>query len=171
MGIGRPRLALSRLRVRAPKRTIVPLSVDEVARFWSSFRNTRDLAIVGLMLLQGLRSREVLTSIATISCNRKRSFGCGEKGTRSAFFRWRLNRFNRWIIIFGWSDLSGPGCPFCFSQRAIAGLANVTGWFALPVSLSSPDYRCGARQPPSVPPYLRFGHGAGRQSVCRLSCK
>ena len=61
MGIGRPRLALSRLRVRTPKRTITPLSVDEVARFWSSFRTSRDLAIVGLMLLQGLRSQEVLT--------------------------------------------------------------------------------------------------------------
>jgi site-specific recombinase XerD len=60
MGVGRPRLALSRLRVRTAKRTIVPLSVDEVARFWSSFRNSRDLAIVGLMLLQGLRSQEVL---------------------------------------------------------------------------------------------------------------
>jgi site-specific recombinase XerD len=60
MGIGRPRLALSRLRVRTPKRNIIPLSVDEVARFWSSFRTSRDLAIVGLMLLQGLRSKEVL---------------------------------------------------------------------------------------------------------------
>jgi len=60
MGIGKPRLATSRLRVRTPKRTIVPLSVDEVARFWASFRNSRDLAIVGLMLLQGLRSQEVL---------------------------------------------------------------------------------------------------------------
>ena len=60
MGIGRPRLALSRLRVRTPRRNIVPLSVDEVARFWSSFRTSRDLAIVGLMLLQGLRSKEVL---------------------------------------------------------------------------------------------------------------
>jgi integrase/recombinase XerD len=60
MGIGKPRPALSRLRVKTPKRTIVPLSVDEVARFWSSFRNSRDLAIVGLMLLQGLRSQEVL---------------------------------------------------------------------------------------------------------------
>ena len=58
MGIGKPRPALSRLRVKTPKRTIVPLSVDEVARFWSSFRNSRDLAIVGLML-QGLRSQEV----------------------------------------------------------------------------------------------------------------
>jgi integrase len=60
MGLGRPRPALSRIRVRTPKRTIVPLSVDEVARFWASFRSSRDLAIVGIMLLQGLRSREVL---------------------------------------------------------------------------------------------------------------
>jgi hypothetical protein len=36
------------------------LSVDEVARFWSSFRNSRDLAIVGMMLLQGLRSQAVI---------------------------------------------------------------------------------------------------------------
>src|SRR5260370_33714693 len=60
MGIGRHRLALSRRRMTTPKRTISPLSVDEVARFWSSFRPSRDLAIVGLLLLQGLRSQEVL---------------------------------------------------------------------------------------------------------------
>ncbi len=60
LGLGRPRLVMSRLRVRVPKRQIVPLSVEEVARFWSSFRTARDLAIVGLMLLQGLRSAEVL---------------------------------------------------------------------------------------------------------------
>src|SRR5205809_3471973 len=60
MGLGRPRVAMSWLRVKVPKRNIVPLSVDEVARFWSSFRTSRDLAIVGLMLLQGLRSAEVL---------------------------------------------------------------------------------------------------------------
>src|SRR5438094_2727399 len=60
MGLGRPRAVMSRLRVKVPKRNIVPLSVDEVARFWSSFRTSRDLAIVGLMLLQGLRSAEVL---------------------------------------------------------------------------------------------------------------
>jgi integrase/recombinase XerD len=60
MGLGRPPLMMSRLRVKVPKRSIVPLSVDEVARFWASFRTARDLAIVGLMLLQGLRSAEVL---------------------------------------------------------------------------------------------------------------
>jgi integrase len=46
--------------VKLPKRNIVPLSVNEVARFWSSFRTSRDLAMVGLMLLHGLRSAEVL---------------------------------------------------------------------------------------------------------------
>ncbi len=60
MGLGRRQVAMSRLRVKVPKRNIVPLSVDEVARFWSSFSSSRDLAIVGLMLLQGLRSAEVL---------------------------------------------------------------------------------------------------------------
>jgi len=60
MGLGRPRVAMSRLRVKVPKLNIVPLSVNEVARFWSSFRTARDLAIVGLMLRQGLRSAEVL---------------------------------------------------------------------------------------------------------------
>lgn len=60
MGLGRPRMTLSRMRVKVAKRQIVPLSVDEVARFWSSFHTSRDLAIVGLMLLQGLRSAEVL---------------------------------------------------------------------------------------------------------------
>ena len=61
LGTGRPRPALSRLRVKTPKRVVVPLSVDEVARFWASFRTSRDLAIVGLMLCDGLRSCEVLT--------------------------------------------------------------------------------------------------------------
>src|SRR5437867_7404806 len=60
MGLDRPRAVMSRLRVKVPKRNIVPLSVDEVARFWSSFRTSRDFAIVGLMLLNGLRSAEVL---------------------------------------------------------------------------------------------------------------
>jgi site-specific recombinase XerC len=38
----------------------VSLSAHEVAHFWASFRTSRDLAIVGLMLLDGLRSCEVL---------------------------------------------------------------------------------------------------------------
>jgi site-specific recombinase XerD len=60
LGYGRPRPALTQLRVKTPKRLMVPLTVEAVARFWSSFHTSRDLAIVGLMLLHGLRSCEVL---------------------------------------------------------------------------------------------------------------
>lgn len=60
LGCGRFRPARSRFRVKEPKRIPTPLSVDQVARFWSGFRTARDLAIVGLMLLQGLRSKEVI---------------------------------------------------------------------------------------------------------------
>jgi len=61
LGYGRPRRALALgLRLRQPRRAIVPLSADEVAQFWGSFRTFRDLALVGLMLLDGLRSCEVL---------------------------------------------------------------------------------------------------------------
>jgi integrase len=45
--------------VRTPKRVILPLSEEEVEQFWASFRTSRDLAIVGLMLFDGLRSCEV----------------------------------------------------------------------------------------------------------------
>jgi len=61
LGYGRPRTAVARgLRLKQERRVIVPLSAEEVAKFWQSFRTYRDLALVGLMLLDGLRSCEVL---------------------------------------------------------------------------------------------------------------
>ncbi len=61
LGYGRShRVMTSGLRLKQPQRVIVPLSADEVATFWGSFRNSRDLALVALMLLDGLRSRETL---------------------------------------------------------------------------------------------------------------
>ena len=61
LGYGRPRRARSSgFRLKEPRRVIVALPAEEVARFWASFRAFRDLALVGLMLLDGLRSCEVL---------------------------------------------------------------------------------------------------------------
>jgi site-specific recombinase XerD len=61
LGYGRPRLAVAAgLKLKVPQRVIVPLSPEQVARFWQSFQTARDLAIVALLLLNGLRSREVL---------------------------------------------------------------------------------------------------------------
>jgi integrase/recombinase XerD len=62
LGFGRPRRAVAHgLRLKQPQRVVVPLSVEQVAQFWRSFRTFRDLALVGLMLLDGLRSCEVLS--------------------------------------------------------------------------------------------------------------
>ena len=61
LGYGRPRRVVFRgLRLKQPRRVVVPLSAEQVAQFWRSFRTFRDLALVGLMLLDGLRSCEVL---------------------------------------------------------------------------------------------------------------
>lgn len=60
-GYGRPRRAVAfGLRLRQPRRVVVPLAADEVAQFWRSFRTFRDLSLVGLMLLDGLRGCEAL---------------------------------------------------------------------------------------------------------------
>jgi integrase len=61
LGYGRGRAAVAAdLTLKVPQRVMVPLSAEQVARFWGSFRTARDLALVALMLLNGLRSREVL---------------------------------------------------------------------------------------------------------------
>lgn len=61
LGYGRPRRRVaSGLRLKQPRRVIAPLSAEEVGKFWRSFRTFRDLALVGLMLLDGLRSCEAL---------------------------------------------------------------------------------------------------------------
>src|SRR5436190_3561359 len=62
LGYGRPRQVRAfGLHLKQPRRVVWPLSAEEVTRFWRSFRTCRDLALVGLMLLDGLRSCEVLT--------------------------------------------------------------------------------------------------------------
>jgi integrase/recombinase XerD len=61
LGYGRPhRATAGGLRLKEPHRVVVPLSAEQVAQFWRSFRTFRDLALVGLMLQDGLRSCEVL---------------------------------------------------------------------------------------------------------------
>ena len=61
VGYGRPHRAMAfGLRLRQPRRVIQPLTAEQVAQFWASFRTFRDLAVVGLMLLDGLRSCEIL---------------------------------------------------------------------------------------------------------------
>ena len=59
-GIGRRPAQTADLTLKVPQRVVMPLSAEQVGRFWRSFRTSRDLAVIALMLLNGLRSREVL---------------------------------------------------------------------------------------------------------------
>lgn len=60
LGYGRPGRVVGGLRLRQPRRVIVPLSSEEVSQFWSSFRTYRDLSLTALMLFTGLRSHEII---------------------------------------------------------------------------------------------------------------
>jgi integrase/recombinase XerD len=163
MGIGKPRLALSRLRVKTPKRTIVPLSVDEVARFWSSFRNSRDLAIVGLMLLQGLRSQEVLDlrrddlllSEAQIRVrgkgNKTRFLPLAPEATQLLDHYIRLERLQTLTNAL-FVSLKGPARG---ARMTPAGLRSLFRYHRL-------DHRRKNGQPPPVPPLCRFSDYAAR---------
>jgi len=84
LGYGRGRRAVvADLKVKVPERVIVPLAAAQVARFWASFRTTRDLALVGLMLLHGMRSCEVLTlKLADLLFSEAQMRVCG-KGSRT----------------------------------------------------------------------------------------
>ena len=79
------------LRLRQPRRVIVPLSAEEVAKFWRSFRTFRDLALVGLMLLDGLRSCEVWLSNSRIFNSPTPRCAFSAKATRNASCRCRRN--------------------------------------------------------------------------------
>ena len=54
------RAKASQLRAKEPRKVIMPLTKLEVSTFLESLRTSRDLSIATLMLLCGLRSREVI---------------------------------------------------------------------------------------------------------------
>src|SRR5215472_12917058 len=61
VGYGRPHRAVAfGIRLKQPRRVIQPLTAEQVGKFWESFHTFRDLALIGLMLLDGLRSCEIL---------------------------------------------------------------------------------------------------------------
>lgn len=83
LGYGTPRRVVSRsLRLKQPRRLVQPLTAEQVSQFWNSFRTFRDLAIVGLMLLDGLRSCEILALQLTDFCPAQAQLHVVGKGGR-----------------------------------------------------------------------------------------
>lgn len=59
-GYGRRKRTRGGLRLKQPRKLVMPLSAEEVSKFWRSFRTYRDISLIALMLFDGLRSREVM---------------------------------------------------------------------------------------------------------------
>jgi len=81
-GYGKTRAAMAGLRLKQPRRVVVPLNTQQVAQFWQSFRTFRDLSLAALMLGNGLRSAETLSlqlQDADLSLGQVRVCGKGGK--------------------------------------------------------------------------------------------
>jgi len=113
LGYGRPRRNIARgLRLKQDRRVIVPLSAEEVAKFWESFSTYRDLGLVGLMLLDGLRSCEVLAlelEDVQLAEGQMHVHGNRDRGNDRSFspptppgMRVRTGRFRKIEPVSGW---------------------------------------------------------------------
>ena len=163
LGYGRPRPALTQLRVKTPKRVVVPLSVDEVARFWSSFRTSRDLAIVGLMLLHGLRSCEVLAlnrEDVQFPESQIRVQGKGKRIRVLPLARESVELLDHYLCL----ERPAPcGAGFIrLSQRAVPRQPHDTRRSAFLVSSSPANHRRDEGEPAPVSTHLCFRHDPRR---------
>jgi site-specific recombinase XerD len=70
------------LHVKQPRKLVAPLTAEQVREFLRSLRRYRDLAIVYLMLLCGLRSREILGLRLRDVCLLERSVRVLGKGAK-----------------------------------------------------------------------------------------
>jgi integrase/recombinase XerD len=80
-GYAGPRHAATAL-LKRPRQLVVPLSPQDVAIFWSSFHTYRDLSLIALMLLDGLRSHEVLRIALDDLCLAQKQIWVHGKGNK-----------------------------------------------------------------------------------------
>jgi len=119
LGIGRPLPALSRLRVRTPKRVILPLTVEEVDQFWASFRTSRDLAIVVSCSSTVCARAKCARSTATIWCSPNHSCACAARAANRAAYRWLRKPCNCWIIICFWNARRIAARPYSSVSKGV----------------------------------------------------
>jgi site-specific recombinase XerD len=79
---GLPRAKRLRLQLKEPRRLVEPLTVEQVNSLLRAVRRYRDLCIIHLMLLCGLRSKEVLSLRPADLCFEDRRVRIQGKGDR-----------------------------------------------------------------------------------------
>lgn len=169
VGYGRPhRNVTFGLRLKQPRRVIQPLSAEQVSRFWASFRTLRDLAVVGLMLLDGLRSCEILSlqlEDLKLADGQLRVLGKGRK-QRTVPLPAEIME-----VVQSYLGLERPltNSPYLFVslKRPPTRAADDAGWTPFPISPSSIAQHGPSRQSAPNSTYVRSGHGASRHLATR----
>jgi len=162
LGYGRFLPVRSRFRVKEPKRIPTPLSVDQVAQFWSGFRTARDMAIVGLMLLQGLRSKEVIAlDCEDVQLAESRICVHG-KGNKVRL----LPLASETLPAAGTARRMRSGV-IRFAERTYSRHAHHARGIALFIPLSPPHQRRYWRSSTPLPAHLRLRHGSCRNQLAR----
>ncbi len=156
--VKRRRTTYSKLKVKVPSRVIIPLSRRDVARFFDGLRTWRDLSLVSLMLLSGLRSCEVVEmKVEDLSLIRGevRTRGKGDKDRvvpLAAYSRLALMQYHR---------LERPETEHDFVFVNLKGRtrqSNECGRAPRPLSASSQTIRYSERQSSSVQAHVCYGH-------------
>jgi len=112
-GYGKTRPAMAGLRLKQPRRVVVPLSAQQVAQFWQSFRTFRDLSIVALMLGNGLRSAEAISlqlPDADLSLGQLRVCGKGGKQRMLPLHEDTLSTLQNYLLL----ERPSTDSPFLF---------------------------------------------------------
>jgi site-specific recombinase XerD len=162
------------LKVKVAQRVIVPLDRDQVHRFWHSFDTARDMAIVALMVLDGLRSGEVLgltledllfseAQVHVRGKGRRVRRVPGPEGAPPG------NDPSVAVLFENGTSADQPERGICFAQRKGPRQSHDAGGLALVVSPSPQGSRCEQGQPAPISTYVRFGHGSRRRQPARAA--
>ena len=149
------------LRLKQPSRVVIPLSAEQVETFWDSFRTFRDLAVVGLMLLDGLRSCEVLAlrleDLQTGRCSVARP---GQRKQDTASCRYPVTSSKSSKAISVWNGRS-PTLPCLFVSLKGSHRGQPMTACRTPLVVPSPSTRSSV----SIANPHRFRHTFGADMV------
>jgi len=167
VGYGRPhRNVAFGLRLKQPRRVIQPLSAEQVSRFWASFRTFRDLAVVGLMLLDGLRSCEILSlQTGGFEIGRCPATRSGQRQETAHGTAARRNHGGAAKLSSSGTAPDQLAVSVHLAKRPTTRAADDAGWTLFPISPSSIAQHGGSRQSAPISPLCTIPDYASLSNV------
>jgi integrase/recombinase XerC len=161
-GYGKTRPAMAGLRLKQPRRVVVPLNSKQVAQFWQSFRTFRDLSLVALMLGNGLRSAEALSlqlQDADFSLGQVRVWGKGGKQRILPLSEDTLSTLQNYLLL----ERPFTNSPFLFVS--LKGTKRGHPMTSTGLRSLFRHHRCKSRVPLANPHRLRHTFGSDMVSA------